>query len=123
MWCDSAHIKTPVGAGTPFSASFPLHYKTLFCSGDFLISNHLGLQGGEYYVQGALHDLVEDQIMKKLWFTLAAVSGFGLLLGLWVLPSGAGNPTGNSGLLIALVALVPICLLTMHRLRLKAFKE
>ena len=87
-----------------------------------MISNHLGLQGGEYYVQGALHDLVEDQIMKKLWFTLAAVSGFGLLLGLWVLPSGAGNSTGNSGLLIALVALVPLCLLTMHRLRKKAFR-
>ena len=65
-------------------------------------------------------------MMKRLWFTFAAVSGFGLLLGLWVLPSGAGNPvggTGGSGLLIALVVLVPLCLLTMHRLRRKAFKE
>mgnify|MGYP000005126087 FL=1 len=61
-------------------------------------------------------------MMKRLWFTFAAVSGFGLLLGLWVLPSGAGNPTGSSGLLIALVALVPLCLVTMHRLRKKAFR-
>ena len=63
--------------------------------------------------------------MKRLWFTFAAVSAFGLLL-VWVLPSGAGNPvggTGGSGLLIALVVLVPLCLVTMHRLRKKAFKE
>ena len=62
-------------------------------------------------------------MMKRLWFTFAAVSGFGLLLGLWVLPSGAGgNPAGSFGLLIALVALVPLCLVTMHRLRKKAFR-
>ena len=69
---------------------------------------------------------MEDQIIKRLWFTFVAVSAFGLLLGLWVLPSGARNPvggTGGSGLLIALVVLVPLCLLTMHRLRRKAFKE
>ena len=69
---------------------------------------------------------MEDQIIKRLWFTFVAVSAFGLLLGLWVLPSGAGNPvggTGGSGLLIALVVLVPLCLVTMHRLRKKAFKE
>ena len=58
-------------------------------------------------------------MMKRLWFTFAAVSGFGLLLGLWVLPSGAGNPIDSSGLLIALV---PLCLVTMHRLRKKAFR-
>ena len=64
--------------------------------------------------------------MKRLWFTFVAVSAFGLLLGLWVLPNGAGNPVGGTGgseLLIALVVLVPLCLLTMHRLRRKAFKE
>tara|TARA_B100000508_G_C11386234_1_gene241133 strand:+ start:248 stop:430 length:183 start_codon:yes stop_codon:yes gene_type:complete len=58
-------------------------------------------------------------MMKRLCFTFAAVSGFGLLLGLWVLPSGAGNPAGSFGLLIALV---PLCLVTMHRLRKKAFR-
>jgi len=59
-------------------------------------------------------------MMKRLWFTFAAVSGFGVLLGLWVLPSGAGgNPAGSFGLLIALV---PLCLVTMHRLRKKAFR-
>ena len=65
-------------------------------------------------------------MVKRLWFTFAAVSAFGLLLGLWVLPSGAGNPaggTGGSGLLIALSVLVPLCLVAMHRLRKKAFRE
>ena len=61
-------------------------------------------------------------MIKGLWFTFLALSAFGLLLGLWVLPSGAGNPSDSSGLLIALVVLVPLCLVTMHRLRKKAFR-
>ena len=62
-------------------------------------------------------------MLKSLWFTFAVVSLSGLLLGLWVLPSGAVNPAGGSGLLIvALVVFVPLCLVTMHRLRKKAFK-
>ena len=60
-------------------------------------------------------------MLKMLWFTFAVVSLSGLLL--WVLPSGAVNPAGGSGLLIvALVVFVPLCLVTMHRLRKKAFK-
>ncbi len=61
--------------------------------------------------------------MKRLWLTFVAISAFGLLLGLWLLPSGAGNSAGGSyGLLIALVVLAPLCLVTMHRLRKKEFK-
>jgi len=60
--------------------------------------------------------------MKNLWFTLAVVNAFGMLLGLWVLPRGDWNASGDSGLMIALVVLVPLSLITMHRLRKKAFK-
>ena len=38
-------------------------------------------------------------MLKMLWFTFGVVSLSGLLLGLWVLPSGAVNPAGGSGLL------------------------
>ena len=61
-------------------------------------------------------------MIKKLWFICAAISVLGLLSGLWVLPSSTQNPAGGSGLLIALVVLVSLSLVTMHRLRKKAFK-
>ena len=61
-------------------------------------------------------------MIKKLWFICAAISVLGLLFGLWVLPSSTQNPAGGAGLLITLVVLVPLSLVTMHRLRKKAFK-